>query len=364
MAVTAKLTAKPRWQQTFHGLDMFADDLGSIGTWVGPRTDPGKRTHGEKEDYVLRRLLVAWKETGRLEFPFDISAATDEKGAADFLLVGPNRDSLGVEVTEAGNEDYQAWLTQTEWQREEGAAALSVPFEASTERTAQDFRRAIEAKVEKFDEGRYRSPSACDLIVYDNTPWGGFLDKHELIAAIDRRSELAGRFRQIHLGTGPFVFLDLFGNDFRKVDVRRAYEIDYVDWIFDQVEKMRCGATDGLDLLRVAEELEDLARSDRRKLGSQLRNLLRHLLKWEFQPARRGISWQRSIMNARTDIADLLSDSPSLGAHLLKSLPKEYRRGRNLASLDTGMDEKTFPENCPYEIEQLLDPDFHPGNNA
>lgn len=360
MAVAAKPASESRWRRAFQGRDRFADDLGSLGAWVGPPTGPDKRSHGEKDDYVLRRLLVAWRQAGRLRFPFQVSAPTDDKTEPDFVLAWPDGDTLGVEVTEAGEEDYQAWLTRVEWRREGAPGAESAPFEASTPRTAAAIRKSIGAKVRKFDNGWYRAPSACDLVVYDNTTWGGILDEDAVLAAIDRRGELVGRFRQIGLVTGPFVFLDLFGNEFRKVDVRNTYEIDYVNWIGDQVARMRRGATDELDLLHVAEELEDLARSDRRRLGSHLRNLLRHLLKWAFQPARRGKSWQRSITVARTEIEDLLSDSPSLGAHLLERLPKEYRRARKLAHFDTGFEIEIFPESCPYDVKQLLDADFLP----
>ena len=57
---------EPRWQRTLFEPDTLADDLGIIGASVGPRTGPHKRTKGEKEDYVLRRLLAAWKISGRL----------------------------------------------------------------------------------------------------------------------------------------------------------------------------------------------------------------------------------------------------------------------------------------------------------
>ena len=120
--VTVKAAVDPRWFRTLNAPETLADDLGALGAWVGPRTGPDKRTHGQKEDYVLRRLLVAWKLTGRLRFPIEVRATTDEEGGPDFLLFGPDGQTLGVEVTEAGEEDYQAWLTRTESDRAVGSA--------------------------------------------------------------------------------------------------------------------------------------------------------------------------------------------------------------------------------------------------
>lgn len=358
--VTLKAEADPRWLRTLNAPETLADDLGALGAWVGPRTGPDKRTHGQKEDYVLRRLLVAWKLTGHLRFSIEIRATTDEEGEPDFLLCWPDGQTLGVEVTEAGEEDYQAWLTRTEREREAGKGAASVPFEPSTQKTADNIRERIEEKVAKFDSGSYRSLSACDLVLYDNTAWGGFLDKRELLKAIGRPNHLLGRFRQIHFVTGGFVLLDLFGPDFQEVNVRNSYEIDYAGWIFDQVEHLRRGETEELDLLHIAEELEDLGKSERRALGSHLRSLLLHLLKWEFQPKKRGESWILSIDNARSEIHEILTEMPSLRRYLEDIVETEYRRARRSAAREAGLTVQDFPEGCPYDLEGLVDPEFLP----
>ena len=114
-----------RWFRTLRGRDTFADDIGAIGAWVGPRKGPDRRTHGQKEDYIFRRLLVAWRETKQLIFPVNIRAETDGDGEPDFLLTWDEGETRGIEVTEAGEENYQAWLTQTESQVEESAILMS-----------------------------------------------------------------------------------------------------------------------------------------------------------------------------------------------------------------------------------------------
>ena len=73
-----------RWTRTFSEGATFSDDLGSLGIWVGPRTGAARRTHGQKEDYVLRRLLIAWKHVGSLRLPLTVQAS--DRVAPDFLL--------------------------------------------------------------------------------------------------------------------------------------------------------------------------------------------------------------------------------------------------------------------------------------
>ena len=346
---------QPRWARTLRDRDTLDDDLGAIGTWVGPRTGPfGRRTQGQKEDYVLRRLLVAWKQRGELEFPADVRAETDRPGEPDFVLAWPDR-TLGVEVTEAGDEHYQAWMTRTDQD-----LLSHVPFDPSTPGTANEIKDAIARKVRKFDGGNYRGVSECDLIVYDNTSWGGFLDKREVLAALGRPDHLLGRFRQVHIVFGETVHLDIFGAGPRPVDVSDAYEIDYARWLAEQVDKIRRGAAAEVDLVHIAEELDDLARSERRALASHLGNLLLHLLKWQSQVERRSESWRLSIDNARRDIHELLTESPSLRRALTDRLEDEYARARRNAAGETGIASDRFPVECPYTREQLVDPDFFP----
>ena len=357
MSLPAKIESEGRWHRKLESPDRLAENLGDLGVSVGPRTGPTKRTHGEKEDYVLRRLLIAWKKNEFLRFPVDVQAAS-EATAPDFVLYWRGREPLGVEVTEAGEEDYQAWLTTTERERV-GVGAIDDPFEVSMERTAEAILCAIRKKVGKAKKGQYSDPEDCDLLVYDNTASGGFLHDRELMEALGRPKDLVGSFRQIHLVMGANVHLDIFGQR-QSVDISKEYETDYAGWITEQTERLRDGATDKLDLAHLAEEFGDLGRAEHRALASYFRNLMVHLLKWRYQPDRQSGSWSASINNARSQIHDLLTESPSLRLDLTVQVPKQYARARQIAADETGMPLNTFPEQCPYEHEQLVDPEFLP----
>lgn len=352
-------TADFRWTRTLHSQDTFGDDLGSVGASVGPRTGPNKRSKGDKEDYVLRRLIAAWRLSDQLRFPVDVRAERDRDHWPDFVLAWPDGQTLGVEVTEAGEEKYQRWLTETE-DRSEPEGVVHVPYDASTSRTVDELIRAIDKKVQKYDRGSYRGPAACHLIVYDNTSWGGFLDKAELIEGVRARSNLAGRFNQVHLVFGECVVLDIWG-DMKSVDVSQAYEIDYPRWISTQVENLRELSAGKVDTKNIAGELQDLGKTERRALASHIRNLLLHLVKYEFRRKKRGTSWKASIDNARAEIEDILTESPSLRQEFAGQISRQYSRARQQATAETGLQPESFPESCPYSPEQLLDDEYLPG---
>ncbi len=144
------------------------------------------------------------------------------------------------------------------------------------------------------------------------------------------------------------------------------YEDDLVAWAEAQGRALRAAARAKLntpvavDWENVAEEIEQLARSERRELASRLFRLLTHLARWRWQPRRRTRSWRATIGEQRREIARLLADSPSLRPLLPELLARAYADARGQATDETGLPLATFPETCPFTLEQALDPGFWP----
>lgn len=137
-----------------------------------------------------------------------------------------------------------------------------------------------------------------------------------------------------------------------------AYEEDFIAWLEDQAQHARRGETESLDLDNIAEELEGMARSDRREIRNRLIVLLLHLLKHAFQPRRRSRGWRATIAEQRQRIAAVIEDSPSLESFPAAILDRCYADARSQAALETGLPVSAFPERCPFPIEHVLDPDW------
>jgi hypothetical protein len=95
-----------------------------------------------------------------------------------------------------------------------------------------------------------------------------------------------------------------------------------------------------------------------------------HLLKWQYQPNRRSLdwsehswnenSWARTIIEHRSRIQDLLSDSPSLHHALSENLADCYKKARLSAAKETGLNLRSFPESCDYTEAEILNDEFWP----
>jgi hypothetical protein len=121
------------------------------------------------------------------------------------------------------------------------------------------------------------------------------------------------------------------------------YERDFYAWSQEQAELLRLGKFSEADIANIIEEIETLGRSEMRELVSGLRVLLLHLLKWQYQPNLQGLSWRATIIVQRGELADHLTESPSLKSRLPEAMARAYRLALAEAAVETGLAKQIFP---------------------
>jgi hypothetical protein len=137
------------------------------------------------------------------------------------------------------------------------------------------------------------------------------------------------------------------------------YETDVIAWAREQAALLRSGNFSAIDAANIAEEIEDVARTERRELKHRMSVLLAHLLKCKFQPDRRGSSWSSTIRLQRGEIGDALHDTPSL-RHCFEEerwYRAVWRNAVHLAAAETNME---FPPEWIWSLDQVLDANFWP----
>jgi hypothetical protein len=140
------------------------------------------------------------------------------------------------------------------------------------------------------------------------------------------------------------------------------YEQDFYAWALQQAELLRARQLDCADLDNIAEEIESMARSEKRELTNRLTVLLLHLLKWQYQPGFRSRSWQLTIKGQRRSVSRHLKENPSLKSQLGQSMSDAYGDATIEAERETGLGAETFPESCPFSFDQATNDDFWPGD--
>lgn len=150
----------------------------------------------------------------------------------------------------------------------------------------------------------------------------------------------------------------------QKPTISNLYEADFYAWTQEQAKLLHHQQWNQLDLPNLVEEIESLGKQQRAELRNRLGVLIGHVLKWEYQGQRRSRSWLNTIRIQRIDTSGLLEENPSLKPYLQEGLQKAYIKGVALASGETNLPLKTFPENCPYTLDEILSDRFYPGEPA
>jgi len=143
---------------------------------------------------------------------------------------------------------------------------------------------------------------------------------------------------------------------FRGKNMKTSYQTDVIAWANEQAAFIRMGKFDQLDLEHIAEEIEDVGKSEQRELAIRMAVLLAHLLKWKYQPTRQCKSWQLTIKTQRKDALYSLKEAPSLRTKFADEQWTEivWGKAKIQAENETGIDIDTFPESCPWSIEDVL----------
>ena len=139
-----------------------------------------------------------------------------------------------------------------------------------------------------------------------------------------------------------------------------SYDRDIVAWANEQARLLREGQFSKLDIEHLAEEIEDVGKSEKRELRNRMAVLLAHLLKWQYQTGYQGNSWRRTIREQRRGILACLKETPSLKPDFGKPdwWAWVWSDAIGLAVKETGLD--CFPESCPWTFDQVIDPEFWP----
>jgi hypothetical protein len=140
------------------------------------------------------------------------------------------------------------------------------------------------------------------------------------------------------------------------------YEQDYAEWLEITLRQLQSRSLEDVDWEHLIEEIEALGNEQRHKVESYLRQLIKHLLLynyWEAEKNYSGRGWIEEIDNFRSEL-DTLLESKVLYKHAVKILDKVYGKAKRSAILKSQLPDHLFPETCPYSLMEILDPDWLP----
>lgn len=144
------------------------------------------------------------------------------------------------------------------------------------------------------------------------------------------------------------------------------YEDDFFAWTRHQAAVLRslAIADNRFDRENLAEEIEDLGRSERDAIRSQIRRIIEHLLKLVHSPAEPPrFDWRQTVLEARQTVSDKMS--PGLRRDAEEGLDRLYADGRKRAASAlrrTGEPAAAdaLPPVSPYSLDDICREDWYP----
>jgi hypothetical protein len=143
-------------------------------------------------------------------------------------------------------------------------------------------------------------------------------------------------------------------------DLKQLYDIDDDEWLEQTINLLKNHQFQQLDLDNLIEELEDLVREKKNAVASLLDQIIRHLLLlqyWTTEAEYNAVHWQEEIYNFRTQLRRTITTN--LRKYLKDELTSIYQDALGFVKIKT-TNLVTFPTECPYSQEQLLDRSWLP----
>jgi hypothetical protein len=143
-------------------------------------------------------------------------------------------------------------------------------------------------------------------------------------------------------------------------DLKQLYEVDDDQWLEQTINLLKNHQFQQLDLDNLIEELEDLGREKKNAVASLLEQIIRHLLLlqyWTTEAEYNAVHWQEEIYNFRTQLRRTITTN--LRKYLEDELTSIYQDVLGFVKIKT-TNSVTFPTECPYSLEQLLNRSWLP----
>ncbi|MGF1478195.1 MAG: DUF29 domain-containing protein [Cyanophyceae cyanobacterium] len=151
----------------------------------------------------------------------------------------------------------------------------------------------------------------------------------------------------------------------KEKDSDTLYDTDFYQWTQEQAKAIAAKDFENIDWKNLQEEIEALGRLEKREVKSLQRQLLIHLLLYQFWIFNRDYytkSWAKEILTFRIQLEDDLAPK-TLYNYFASEANRTYKQAKKLVEqkyIEAGLESPVFPEQCPYTVEQLLDEEFLP----
>lgn len=140
--------------------------------------------------------------------------------------------------------------------------------------------------------------------------------------------------------------------------INELHDRDFNLWVQQMVIAVKNRDFAAMDWANLLDEIEDMGASQKRALRSFVQRLIEHIFKlryWTEELERNQKGWKSEVINFRTEVENILEESPSLKNYLNENYLRWYDK-----SLKKYQKNNLFkvPNHEPIPLEKILDEEF------
>ena len=142
------------------------------------------------------------------------------------------------------------------------------------------------------------------------------------------------------------------------MNIKQLHDRDFNLWTEEIKKAIANRDLENMDWDNLLDEIDDMGKSDKRALRSYTQRLIEHIFKikyWSSERERALNGWKIEVINFRTQIANILEDSPSLKNYLAENYRQWYQQSYQKYQKGILFEMPSFEY---VELEQLMQDDY------
>lgn len=141
-------------------------------------------------------------------------------------------------------------------------------------------------------------------------------------------------------------------------DPPSLHDRDFCLWVDEQAALLEQGRMEELDVPHLIKAVDRLGQEQKEDIVKAIDRIVSGLLKFQVLAGETPGTVLSDVLEHQCQLEFHITSSPSLRPYAVEKLAETYPKARDRAAAELDITPETFPETCPYALDDVLDQDL------